>query len=153
MITEHFQNLLKYDAWCNEQHLISLERAEEKPALALRSMAHVFAARRNWLQRIRPDYGGKMNFFPELDCAGIRELMENETELWSEYLSTLKSEELNRNFDFSDTLGDPYRMKVQSALAQVVLHSAHHRGQVASALRAAGAQPADADFYLSDFAE
>ncbi|MCF6227220.1 MAG: DinB family protein [Planctomycetes bacterium] len=153
MTTKHFQNLFKYDAWCNEQHLVSLEQAEEKPASALRSMAHVFAARRNWLQRIRPDYGGKMDFYPELNCAGIRELMEEETELWSEYLSTLTSEELGRNFDFSDTLGNPYRMEVQSALAQVALHSAHHRGQVASALRAAGAEPADADFYLSEFAK
>lgn len=96
---------------------------------------------------------GKMDSYPELNCAGIRELMEEETELWSKYLSTLTSEELGRNFDFSDTLGNPYRMKVQSALAQVVLHSAHHRGRVASALRAAGAEPADADCYLSDFAK
>jgi uncharacterized damage-inducible protein DinB len=149
----YIQNLFRYDSWCNEQHLNALEDASDKPTKAVTAMAHVIAARRNWLQRIRPDYGGKMDFYPDLDCAGIRELMNDEVELWNEYIAALTSEELNREFDFVNTFGEPYRMKVNAALTHLLLHSAHHRGQVATHLRAAGFEPANADFYISEFAK
>jgi uncharacterized damage-inducible protein DinB len=43
---------------------------------------------------------------------------------------------------------DQMRPAVRTALVQVVLHSQHHRGQVASRLRALGGTPPTVDYIL-----
>ena len=42
--------------------------------------------------------------------------------------------------------GEPWTSSVEDILTHVVLHAAHHRGQVASGLRAAGHEPAYTDY-------
>src|SRR5262245_31553533 len=44
---------LHYDAWANREVLTVLEGAEEPPEKALRWFAHILAAERLWLDRLR----------------------------------------------------------------------------------------------------
>ena len=47
---------------------------------------------------------------------------------------------------YRNSKGEPWTSTVGDILTHVVTHSAYHRGQVASELRAAGFEPAYTDF-------
>ncbi len=47
---------------------------------------------------------------------------------------------------YKNSKGEPWTSTVEDILTHVLLHSAYHRGQIASQVRAGGEQPAYTDF-------
>ena len=68
------------------------------------------------------------------------------TSLWREYLNGLSAKQLSENISYKNSKGEPWSNTVEDILTHVLLHSAYHRGQIASQTRAAGETPAYTDF-------
>lgn len=51
----HVNRLFLHDDWANREVLAALSRAENAPPEALRWLAHILAAERLWLVRLRAD--------------------------------------------------------------------------------------------------
>jgi uncharacterized damage-inducible protein DinB len=141
----HLRRLLAWDAWANREAIASLRAAAAPPARALRFMAHVLAAERVWLGRLRHD-AAPVLVWPELtldECAAEAEAM---ARAWPGFLDGPPPAALERSAAYRNTKGEPWTSTVGDVLTHVVTHSAYHRGQVASELRAAGFAPAYTDF-------
>ena len=147
----YFQQLFAYDDWANAGHLDGLAKAAS-PA-ALKAMAHLLAAREIWLLRVTGQPVGELKFFRHIDADQCRTLHEKVHREWQTWLGTLTPEQLTEQVTFKDSLGTPYTLERRTMLMHVLLHSAHHRGQVAMAQRQAGFTPTDFDLYLSPLAQ
>jgi uncharacterized damage-inducible protein DinB len=66
--------------------------------------------------------------------------------LWKQYLAASTEATLARTVNYKNSKGEPWDSRAEDVLLHVVMHSAHHRGQIAADLRAAGATPAYTDF-------
>jgi uncharacterized damage-inducible protein DinB len=66
--------------------------------------------------------------------------------LWREFLGQLSLERLSEKVTYNNSKGEPWSSTVEDILTHVLLHSAYHRGQIASQVRAGGEQPAYTDF-------
>jgi uncharacterized damage-inducible protein DinB len=66
--------------------------------------------------------------------------------LWNKYLHRRSSSTLADTIAYKNSKGEPWNSTVQDILTHVLLHSAYHRGQIASQVRAGGEQPASTDF-------
>jgi len=140
----HLRRLLEWDGWANRETVASL-RAASPPARALRFMAHVTAAERLWLGRLRQD-PAPVVVWPGLtidDCAAEVEAM---ARAWPIFLDGPPPADLEGAVAYRNSKGEPWTSAVGDVLTHVVAHSAYHRGQVASELRAAGFVPAYTDF-------
>lgn len=146
MDTDYFGQLFAYDDWANGGHLKGL--ADGASPQALRAMAHLLATREIWLLRIKGEPVGDLKFFRELDLAGCNALHEKVQQVWQDWLQTLTPEALAEKVTFKDTFENEYTLTRRVMLTHVLLHSAHHRGQVAMAQRQAGFKPTDLDLYL-----
>jgi uncharacterized damage-inducible protein DinB len=143
----HFRKLFAYDAWANEQALAALRKAGSPPARSLQIMAHMVAAEYVWLRRLEQRQP-PMPVWPELtldECASHCAELES---LWRSYLDTQTPEGLNRVVTYTNTKGEPFTNTPDSILTHVVMHSAYHRGQIATGLGAAGHAAAMTDFIL-----
>jgi len=141
----HLRRLLAWDAWANREAIASLRAAGAAPARALRIMSHVAAAERLWLGRLRQD-PAPVIVWPELtldECAAEAEAM---ARAWRGLLDGPPPADLERSVAYRNSKGEPWTSMVGDVLTHVVAHSAYHRGQVASELRAAGFEPAYTDF-------
>jgi uncharacterized damage-inducible protein DinB len=69
--------------------------------------------------------------------------------LWKDHLNALQEADLQGSVAYKNTQGDAWTSRVDDILMHVILHSAYHRGQIASDLRAAGFTPASTDFILA----
>jgi len=69
-----------------------------------------------------------------------------ETTEWGGYLAKLGEADLAGTIEYRNSKGEQWQSTVADVLTHVLLHGSYHRGQIASAIRAAGGTPAYTDF-------
>jgi uncharacterized damage-inducible protein DinB len=138
------ERLLRYDTWANSQTLDSL-RQGPPPARCLKWMGHIVGAEYLWLARLRQE-PSPLPVWPDLPveacAAGLGEL----SGMWDEYLAGSGSGRFDARVTYTNSKGEEWTSTAEDILTHVTIHSAHHRGQIASALRAADQIPAYTDF-------
>jgi uncharacterized damage-inducible protein DinB len=139
------RRLLAYDDWANREALAALCRAATPPPRAVALLAHVLAARRLWLGRLRQDRT-PVPVWPEPDLDRCEALLGEVETGWRDYLAGLTETALDQPVAYVNTKGEPWTSTAADILTHVVLHSAYHRGQVATELGAHGLTPAVTDY-------
>ena len=142
-LTEYFRRQFAYDGWANREALAALTEAGEASARPLQLMAHVLSAERLWMERLKQE-PQSFPVWPEFTLDNCRQQAAALGGLWQDYLST--GLDLSRIVSYKNTKGELWRNAVQDVLSHVLMHSAYHRGQVASHMRASGQTPAYTDF-------
>jgi uncharacterized damage-inducible protein DinB len=125
-LIDHLRRQFAYDAWANREVLATLRASPRPTERPLQLLAHILSAERLWLERIRRQ--------PQ------------SLPVWPEFFSQLTPAGLSENITYKNSKGEPWTSTVEDILSHVALHSAYHRGQIASQVRAGGEQPAHTDF-------
>ena len=141
----HLRRLVAWDGWGNREAIASLRAAAAPPVRALRLMAHVPATERLWLGRLRQD-PAPVVVWPESTLEECTAEVEAMARAWPLFLDGPPPADLGRTVGYRNSKGQPWTSAVGDVVTHVVIHSAYHRGQVASELRAAGFEPAYTDF-------
>ena len=140
---EHLRRLLQYDVWANMETLSSLG-ASTPPPRSLKWMAHIVGAECLWLARLRGE-PTPLPVWPELEVESCGKLVEELSRRWPEYLED-SGQSLGDGVSYTNSKGESWTSTVEDILTHVTIHSAYHRGQIASDLRAAGKVPAYTDY-------
>jgi len=133
-----------YDEWANGACITAI-RAGGADERSLELMAHIIAAERVWLERLqqRPQTTA---VWPRRDLAACEEQTRELARLWREYLDGLTHDQLSESISYKNSKGEIWTSTIGDVLRHVVLHSAYHRGQIASHMRANGKTPAHTDY-------
>jgi uncharacterized damage-inducible protein DinB len=142
-LTEYFRRQFAYDEWANREVLAALPEAGEASARPLQLIAHVFSAERLWMERLKQQPQSSP-VWPEFTLDYCRQQAAALGGLWQDYLSA--ELDLSRIVSYKNSKGELWKSMVQDVLTHVVMHSAYHRGQIASHMRASGHTPAYTDF-------
>ncbi|HEY7615760.1 MAG TPA: DinB family protein [Terriglobales bacterium] len=143
----YFERMFRYDDWANRQVLAALRAAAVLPARPLELIAHVLSAERLWLERLRQ----QVQTFPVWPRFTLEQCEMQAVELpnlWKEFLDEPRQDG-SRLITYENTIGETWSNTVDDILTHVIMHSAYHRGQIATAMRAAGVTPAYTDFIHS----
>ncbi|RMF83833.1 MAG: hypothetical protein D6736_20645 [Nitrospinota bacterium] len=139
------QRLYTYDHWANGVVLDTLEKSQDN-ASARRFLAHIIGAQQIWLARLKGEETTAVQVWPSLTLAQCRQLLEELRQAWIEFFHPLTPERLRENVSYQNTEGTRFTNPLQDILLHVAMHSAYHRGQIATAMREAGQQPAVTDY-------
>jgi uncharacterized damage-inducible protein DinB len=144
---EHLRRQFAYDAWANREVFTGLRTSASAPpnARPLQLLAHILSAERLWLERIRKQ-PQSLPVWPDLPLEQWEAQIDELARLWREFLGQLSPAGLSEKVTYKNSKGEPWSSMVEDILTHVVLHSAYHRGQIASQVRAGGEQPAYTDF-------
>lgn len=142
------RNQFEYDAWANREVLACLERAPNPGQKMINLLAHILAASGLWLSRLKQEPPPVPTPFPVWTLGECREKIEEMNLSWKRYLATLELESLDVPMPYRTTEGTPHTNLAEDIIFQVINHGSHHRGQIASALRAAGETPAVLDYIV-----
>ncbi len=142
---DRFHQLFRYDAWANREVLASFASVGSPPARSLKLMAHILGTEYIWFSRIKAEKS-PLAVWPELRIDECREHSLQLPRIWSAYLNALNEEGLTRHITYENSKGESWTNSVEDILMHVIMHSAYHRGQIASDMRAAGHTPAYTDF-------
>jgi uncharacterized damage-inducible protein DinB len=141
-MSQHLRRLLQYDGWANRDTVESLQ--EHPPERSLRWMAHILGAEYLWLARLE-DESAPLAVWPDLGVDACREKAAALARLWPEFLEAHRNS-LDDTVSYTNSQGEAWTNTVEEILTHVTVHSAYHRGQIASDLRAAGMTPAYTDY-------
>jgi uncharacterized damage-inducible protein DinB len=139
---EHLRRLLRYDVWANQETLRSLK--QDPPPRSLSWIAHIVGAEYLWMARLRR-HDQSIPVWPELDLETCGWRLEELSRLWPQYLNRT-SDSLAEKVSYTNSKGESWTNTVEEILTHVVIHSAYHRGQIASDVRASGGVPAYTDY-------
>lgn len=145
---ERTTKLMEYDAWANLEAVRSLQRFSAIAAMPERTprlIAHIIGAQWTWLARIGGEQP-RMAIWPEIAPPELERELGNVQSAWCAYFETQPDNELSRVVTYANSKGDEYRNTVSDIITHAVIHSEHHRGQIAQTVRALGGQPALTDY-------
>jgi len=137
--------LFSYDQRANIDVWQSLEQIGTPPSEALRLFAHIIGAQRLWLDRLssRP---ASMAVWPDMTLLECRRALPQLADAWHHYLATVRENDDGLSIEYVNSKGETWSGTVDDILMHVILHSAYHRGQIATRQREAGHTPAYTDY-------
>jgi uncharacterized damage-inducible protein DinB len=144
-LLEYLRRQFAYDEWANREVLAGLMASPHPPARPRQLLAHILSAEQLWLERIRKQ-PQSLAVWPDFTLEQCQAQIADLSRLWHEFLGQLSAAGLAEKIVYKNSKGEPWTSSVEDILTHVVLHSAYHRGQIASQVRAAGEQPAYTDF-------
>ncbi len=142
---ELIKKLCAYDAWADRVVCEALTTVPAQNAGVARLVGHLMGAKEIWLQRIGGGAGPATERFPSVE---ISEAVGRLKIADAEMLRLASGDNLEAVIAYRDTKGDPHQEPLRDILIHLVNHSTYHRGQLATAIKAAGGEPAGSDYIL-----
>ncbi len=144
---DHIRRTLDYDLWATNRTIESLRAVEPPPDNAVRWCAHIIGAGSLWLSRVRGE-PSPLPVWPELRLEEFEGEFSRITDGWRDTVAGLHDGDLANSIAYVNSQGNAYTNTLLEIITHLTHHGAYHRGQIASALRAAGAEPAMTDFIV-----
>jgi uncharacterized damage-inducible protein DinB len=144
-LIEHFNRLFACDGWANQEVLSGLRASPPPLPRALSLMAHIFASEHLWMERLQ-EKPQTLPVWPEFTLAECEIQAAQLPVLWKNYLSGRSEADLVKLVSYQNSKGETWSSRKDDILMHLITHSAYHRGQVATLVRAAGLTPAYTDF-------
>jgi uncharacterized damage-inducible protein DinB len=144
-LLDYLRRQFAYDAWANGEVVAAIRAGRSAAARPQQLLAHILSAERLWLERLRQQ-PQSLPVWPEFGLDQCETHIAELSSLWREYFDQLSPAALSEKIAYKNSKGEPWSSSVQDVLTHVVLHSAYHRGQIASVMRAASDSPAYTDF-------
>jgi uncharacterized damage-inducible protein DinB len=147
-LLEHLRRQFTYDAWANREVLVHLKTSSRPVARPLQLLAHILSAEQLWLERMGRR-SQSQPVWPEFAVDQCEAQIAECAQQWQVLFAQLDPARLYENIAYKNSKAEPWSSTVQDILTHVLLHSAYHRGQIASHVRAGGEQTAPTDFILA----
>jgi uncharacterized damage-inducible protein DinB len=148
-LADYLRRQFAYDEWANREVLTAIRTAGGANPSAnhrpLQLMSHILAAERVWLERLKHQ-PQSVPVWPEPDLAQCEAQAAELGSLWLEFLDLITAGDVSQSITYKNSKGEEWKSTIVDVLTHVVLHSAYHRGQIASHMRANGQTPAYTDF-------
>ena len=142
-VAEYLRRQFVYDGWANREVLNAIRAAGDEDKRSLQLMAHILAAGRVWLERLK-QVPQSVPVWPQSDLAACETEAKKLESEWLEYMNSVA--DLSQTITYKNTKGEEWSSSIGDILTHVLMHSAYHRGQIASHMREQGKTPAYTDF-------
>jgi uncharacterized damage-inducible protein DinB len=142
---EYISKLFSYDGWANREVLRSLRCLDAPPERSIGLLAHIISAERLWLERLELQKQ-TLPVWPTFNLERCSAEIDQLANLWKNYLDSLGEPGLTDTINYKNSKGEHFTSQKQDVLLHVITHSAYHRGQIATDMRAGGFTPAYTDF-------
>ena len=147
-LADYLRRQFAYDEWANREVLNAIRatgatgNASER---SLQLMSHILAAELVWLERLK-QLPQSVPVWPEPDLAQCEAQAAKLGGQWLEFLDLITAGDVSQSIAYKNSKGQEWTSTIVDVLTHVVMHSAYHRGQVATHMRAHGQTPAYTDF-------
>lgn len=143
---EIIERMFRHLEWANQHVLALVERDPRNSEPAMGVLAHMFAAERVWLLRIRGENSRSQAVWPTLSREAMVAMAAETSVGYAGLLAGATDDDLARVVTYTNQSGRTFLTRVDDILIHVATHGAYHRGQIAASVRRAGGEPVNTDY-------
>lgn len=144
-VLDFLRNQFTYDSWANREELRVLSLLANPPESAVKILSHIIAAQWLWFDRLQIN-PSRTAVWPQNDLGHCATQLLELDSVWRSYLGRLSEADLAGLCSYTNSKGDAFTSQVIDILNQLILHAAHHRGQISLEIRRNGGVPAPVDY-------
>lgn len=144
-LVKHLRRQFAYDEWANREVLAALQNSAGDTSRPRHLLAHILSAERLWLERIL-EQPQSIAVWPDLSFAQCEMQIADLKQERHKFFEQLTPARLAEKSSYKNSKGEPWASSIYDILTHVILHSAYHRGQIATLARAGGDTPPYTDF-------
>ena len=144
-LADYLRRQFAYDEWANREVLNAIRAAGDDNPRSLQLMSHILAAELVWLERLK-GLPQSVPVWPQPDLAQCEAQAAKLGGQWLEFLDLITAGDVSQSISYRNSKGEEWTNTIVDVLTHVVMHSAYHRGQIATHMRATGQTPAYTDF-------
>lgn len=143
-LADSLRRQFAYNAWANREVLATIQKngSSERP---MQLMSHILAAERVWLERLK-QLPQSVPVWPNPDFRQCEADAADLARLWHDYLDLATAGDVSQEISYKNSKGETWSSTIADILTHVMMHSAYHRGQIASHMRENGKTPAYTDY-------
>ena len=144
-LLHHFRKQFEYDEWANREVVAAIRVSGAVPSPSvLKRLGHLIGAEKLWLARVKLQSSPAV--WPNFSLEQCEQEMATVAKGWHDELRIITPQQLEDKITYVNSKGEPWTNLLSDVLTHLILHSAYHRGQIASDMRAAGFEPAYTDY-------
>jgi uncharacterized damage-inducible protein DinB len=144
-LADYLRREFSYDEWANREVLTAIRVSGNAKERSVQLMSHILAAERVWLERLKHQ-PQSVPVWPEPDLEQCDLQAAELGRLWLEFLDLITAGDVAQSVSYKNSKGEEWSSTIVDVLTHVIMHSAYHRGQIASHMREMGQTPAYTDF-------
>jgi len=144
-VLELLRQQFQYDSWANREELRVLSTFPAPPEQATKLLTHIIAAQWLWFDRLQSNQPRTV-VWPDMAITRCEQQLLELDSVWGAYLGKLSEADLAKSCSYTNSKGDAFTNNVLDILNQLILHAAHHRGQISQEIRRSGVVPAPVDY-------
>jgi uncharacterized damage-inducible protein DinB len=148
IVLDFLRHQFKYDSWANREELRALSSHPAPPEQAIRLLTHIIAAQWLWFDRLATN-PPRTAVWPETTLDGCSAQLDELEKAWPSYLASLSEADLSKPCTYTNSKGEAWTSSVLEILNQLILHAAHHRGQISLLIRDTGSVPPAVDYIFA----
>lgn len=137
-----FSTLFQFNHETNEKFIDAFSQSGSQTERTIKLFSHVLNAHHIWLQRIKKQEA-KWSVWQMQEVSFFQEMNK---ENYSETKDFLAQADLSDSVPYKNSKGLGFTNTVNDILMHVIIHSAHHRAQIASDWSAKGIKPPVSDY-------
>ncbi|MGW8123315.1 DinB family protein [Roseivirga echinicomitans] len=141
---ERFTRLYEYNLWANQLFVDVLKSQVYKNEKITAVFTHIGNAQLIWLDRITHSEENVPKVWDVGNLPDAIELVKRSSQRWLDFIYS--QEEYENIIEYKNSQGEVYETRISDILTHVANHSTHHRGQLATLLRAEEIDPPASDF-------
>jgi uncharacterized damage-inducible protein DinB len=145
--------LLAHMEWADEQVYARCHDAHAEVEVAhlteaVRLYAHVVACEKLWYLRLQKQDSRVQKVWPTMSLDACAKLGRESVAAFKSYIDGLADADLATPIPYVNSQGSPFTNTIGDILIHVMIHGAHHRGQIATTLRRVGIEPPAVDYIV-----
>jgi uncharacterized damage-inducible protein DinB len=144
-VLDFLRQQFQYDSWANREEFRVLSALPTPPEQATKFLLHVIAAQWVWFDRLNGNQA-RTAVWPQTSLAACQHQLLELDSAWRSYLGKLSESDLSKVCSYTNSKGEGWTSNVLDILNQLILHAAHHRGQISLEIRRSGSAPAPVDY-------
>ena len=137
--------LFAHLVWADQAVIAALQGTSTPASDWLELFGHVLGAEHVWLARIEGT-PPKVAVWPAVSLEDCVTLARENQQGYADLLTRVDPAELDTMVHYRNSAGREFDSTIEDILLHVWMHGSYHRGQIARAMRQAGAVPAPTDY-------
>jgi len=143
------RKMMEHAFWANGKLLDALREERNVGPDILKLFRHLLVAEQVWITRLEGNSSAGISLWEEDgEFSALEALARDNERRYVRYLDGLEETHLDREIDYANQSGVPFRTSIRDILVHAALHGQYHRGQINRAIRQQSGHPAALDYIV-----